>query len=440
MLTGVAETIKKYNMLNPSERVCVALSGGADSVSLLLALMELGYRVFAVHVNHNLRGAESDRDERFCRELCQRLGVTLFCESVDVAGYCRENRVSTEEGARKLRYQEIENHLDGCRLATAHNLNDCFETALFNLVRGCGISGITGIPAVRGNIVRPLIRTTRAQIEEYLSGLGQEYVTDSTNLIDDCSRNIIRLNVIPQLLRINPSLYKTYLKTLDIFEGADRYIDSESSALLDGVFDEGGYRLSGCDDFILGEALVKLARMNGVEPSHEKIDVMRELCKSDGRINLRSGVYVRGESGKISFESDAEAEDIFVKTDLKGKITAGRYTVEFTEISRFTPSVYNKQELKYFINPEHVIGDTVIRSYLGNEKIRLLGRGFTSTVKKLLANTPPRERKQVLVIADEEGAIFVQGFGVAERVAACANTGDSGSDGSSVSAVKIDIF
>lgn len=233
MLDKIASTILKYNMLVPGERVCVGLSGGADSVSLLFALKELGYKVFAVHVNHNLRGEESKRDENFCRSLCEKQGIELFVESVDVRGYCQENKLSCEEGARTLRYSAIDKHLNGCKLATAHNLNDCFETTLFNLVRGCGVNGLKGIPPVRGEIIRPLIAVTREEIEAYLAARCLEYVTDSTNLQDDCSRNILRLNVVPQLLRINPSLYKTYLKTLNVFEASDEYIRAQADEALE---------------------------------------------------------------------------------------------------------------------------------------------------------------------------------------------------------------
>lgn len=415
MLEKISSTIQKYNMLSPGERVCVGLSGGADSVSLLFALKELGYGVFAVHVNHNLRGDESRRDEDFCRNICKSAGIEIYVESVNVRDYCREHKLSVEDGARRLRYSAIFKHLRGAKLATAHNLNDCFETTLFNLVRGCGVNGLKGIPAVRGNIIRPLIMVTRAEIEEYLQKKGLEYVTDSTNFEDDCSRNILRLNVMPQLLRINPSLLKTYSKSLSVFEAAGEYIGNQADEALKKAETESGWDFKLIQDgAILSQALERLLRLKGIEPSFEKIERLTELISTGGRINIAKGVYVRAESGRISFETDSEpAECVCVK--LGETIEFCGKTIEFTEISQFDISSYNKSELKWLIDSDSLIGSTFIRSYAGNEKIRLAGRGLTSTVKKLLADIPPPKRKSAAVLADDMGAVWVEGFGTAER-------------------------
>lgn len=434
MLDKVAETIKRYKMLADGERVCVALSGGADSVSLLYAMKELGYDVFAAHVNHNLRGEQSDRDERFCVDLCRKLGVKLFTDSVDVKGYCEKNRTSLEEGARALRYEALRSHLDGCKLCTAHNLNDCFETTLFNLVRGSGLSGLAGIPAVRDDIVRPLIEVTRSEIEQFLSERNQDYVTDSTNLEDNCSRNIIRLNVMPELERINPSLLKNYKRTLHILLCADEYLSDAAEKMLDKAFDGSAYALDVCgDEAVLNEMILKILRREKIEPSFERVDAIKKLAACGGVINIKKDVYVVCNEGKISFETRGEgskARDFCIKTDLTAPVFTNCHEIEFTRISQFHISDYNKRELKYLIDPDKLSGDVFVRSYCGNEKIRLLGKGFSQTVKKLLASTPPSRRKDVIVMADEHGAFYVQGFGVDER-AACGE--------STVSAIRPDI-
>ncbi len=439
MLDKVAATIRRYNMLTYGERVCVALSGGADSVSLLLALRELGYDVFASHVNHNLRGSESDKDEEFCKSLCGGLGVKLYVDSVDVRGYCEKNKLSIEEGARKLRYKAIQKHLDGCKLCTAHNLNDCFETTIFNLVRGCGIGGLAGIPPVRGFIVRPLLGVTRQEVEKFLRDRDQPYVTDSTNLEDGCSRNVIRLNVVPQLERINPSLYKTYSKTLRTFESADRFINKSAELELRRSFDGEGYHLKSVkDELLLSQMIFILLKENDIEPSFEKIDAVRQLVKKNDRINIAVGVYVRGNAGRISFEGDDASRDFIFPCDMTSSLSTGKYRIEFTGISQFRISDYNKKDLKWFIDTRKPVGQTAIRSYDGNEKIKLFGRDFTSTVKKLLQDAERRgafelgvRKKDRVVISDDLGPIFVQGFGVAER-AAC--------DQETNSAVRVDIF
>lgn len=434
MLSKVINTINRYNMLSPEERVCVALSGGADSVSLLLAMSELGYKPYAVHVNHCLRGSESDRDEEFCISLCRKYGIELFVERVDVLSFCRDNRLSTEEGARKLRYQAILKHCKGDKLATAHNLNDCFETTLFNLVRGCGVGGLKGIPPVRDNIIRPLIGVTRSEIEDFLAERRQDYVTDSTNLCDDCSRNILRLNVIPQLLRINSSLYKTYANSLANFEEAESYLQAAAEELLERSSCGKGFDLGICpDDAVLSKAIGILLSRNGIAPSFERISAVKLLISSDGRINISDGVYVRGESGRITIEysDQIKRKPISVPHSLSGTVGFGKRRVVFTEISQFDISNYNKSDLKYYIDISKISGKTVLRSYIGSEGIRLPGRGFTSTVKKLLSAYPSDTRLERLVIADGSGVIYVEGFGPDVRVACGENT---------AKAVKIEVI
>ncbi len=419
MLNSVSDTIRKYNMLSPGERVLVALSGGADSVSLLLALKELGYSVFAVHVNHHLRGEESDRDEAFCKELCERMGADLCVEHVDVRNYCEKTGKSVEESARVLRYEALNKHAGDCKIATAHNLDDCFETTLFNLVRGCGIGGLTGIPPVRDNIVRPLIGTSRAEILRFLQSRNENYVTDSTNLEDDCSRNIIRLNVIPELRRINPSLLKTYKSSLENFESASDYIYKEAEKLLEAseyAFPED------CDEFVLANALGKILRENGIEPSRQKIDELKSLVKTGGKVNLKKGVYAVCRDRRLRITGDSEQAPEPLQLSDTGSYTWGTTVIEFTEISQFDISTYNKRSLKWLMDKDRLEGSLTVRSYQGSEKIKLIGNGFTSTVKKLLAEVPAEKRKMVPIISDDMGAVFVKGYGVSERVSCTADT------------------
>ena len=138
MVEQVKQTIAAYDMLRPDEPVLVALSGGADSVALLHALRALGYPVRAFHLNHCLRGAESNRDEAFCRALCARLGVELTVERVDVAAAAREQGNGVEETARRMRYARLQDAAQGIKIATAHTEDDNLETMLFHLVRGTG--------------------------------------------------------------------------------------------------------------------------------------------------------------------------------------------------------------------------------------------------------------------------------------------------------------
>lgn len=433
MIEKVKGAIARYDMLEEGERVAVALSGGADSVSLLLALSELNYSVFAVHVNHNLRGEESLRDQRFCEALCQKLGVPIFVESVDVLSYCSKEKCSVELGARELRYEAIKKHADCCKIATAHTLSDSLETTIFNLARGCGVKGVSGIPPKRGFIIRPLIDCSRSEIEKYLWEKGQDFVTDSTNLEAECSRNIIRLNVIPELERINPGLIKTFFGTLESLRSADMYIEAAAEELLKRADKGGVFDFSGVPaDAALSRAVAVILKKAGVEPSFERIQSVIRILNggSSDRINLKKGVYIKGSAGKLTLEYDEERPKLCVSVTLRESTEIDGKTVIITKISPFDISDFNKGELRYLFDEAKMARLYTARHYDGNEKIRLPGRGISSTVKKLLSDLPPDERRERLVISDGEGAVFVEGVGVSERVSCGEET---------LSAIKIDI-
>ena len=197
--------------------VLVALSGGADSSALLHLLCrdasKIGYPLYAAHVNHKIRteqfGNETDRDEQFCRDLCHGLGIPLFVKTVDVPQLSKATGQGLEEAARNARYAFFAEVMqqNGIKiLATAHNADDNLETQIFNLSRGCSIEGICGIPPVRpfdaidgGVIVRPILRASKREILDFCQSRQIPFVTDSTNAIDDCTRNRIRLRIVPEL-------------------------------------------------------------------------------------------------------------------------------------------------------------------------------------------------------------------------------------------------
>ena len=203
-------------MLRHGERYIVALSGGADSVALLLIMQELGYTVEAAHCNFHLRGAESDRDEQFVASLCEARGVVLHRAHFDTQEFAELHKMSIEMAARELRYHYFEQLRHDLRfngICVAHHRDDNVETVLMNLIRGTGIRGLQGIRPRNGYILRPLLCLSRQDIEQYLHERGQTYVTDSTNLEANVLRNKIRLNIIPQLLDLNAAAVSNIQQT-----------------------------------------------------------------------------------------------------------------------------------------------------------------------------------------------------------------------------------
>lgn len=230
---AVKAFIRANGLLKESGRYIVALSGGADSVALMLVLRDLGYHIEAAHCNFHLRGDESDRDEKFCRALCESIGVRIHITHFDTRKYASDHKVSIEMAARELRYdyfERLRRELEADDVCVAHHRDDSVETILLNLIRGTGILGLTGIQPRNGHIVRPLLCAGRAEIEDYLNRRGQAYVTDSTNLEDDVQRNKIRLNVIPRLKEINPraveNIYRSSKYLLAVQKTAFSAIDN----------------------------------------------------------------------------------------------------------------------------------------------------------------------------------------------------------------------
>ncbi len=218
----VAVYISENRLFDADDRLLVAVSGGADSVALLCLLAGLGYDCVAAHCNFHLRGDDSMRDERFVRELCAKLGVGCLVRDFDVPAYMEEHKVSVEMACRELRYKWFEEVRveAGCAvIAVAHHSDDSVETFFLNMLRGCGIAGLSGIKPVNGKVVRPFLSVGRADIESYLKEIGQDFVVDRTNLETEYSRNKIRNIVLPAIRRCFPDADAGLRRTLGNIAG-----------------------------------------------------------------------------------------------------------------------------------------------------------------------------------------------------------------------------
>lgn len=301
-IAKVITAIADHGMLYGEKCVCAALSGGADSVSLLTALCslkdELGVEVCACHLNHGLRGADSDSDEQFCRELCERLGVPLYSKRIDVAALVQKHE-SVEEAARKVRYtffEEALEHFGGNVLATAHNANDNAETVLLNLTRGTGLKGLCGIPPVRRfgqsgerRVIRPLIYCERGEIEAHLRSIEQGYVTDKTNLSEDYTRNKIRRRVLTELSEINPSIVSVVGRMTRNLRTDSEFLDGLARKALEETREGRGWNalsLSKLPEPIRARCVRKILINGGIEPSALRIDTAISLLeKRSARFN-----------------------------------------------------------------------------------------------------------------------------------------------------------
>lgn len=431
-------TILARSMINKGDRVIAGLSGGADSVCLLRVLQllenELGFTLEAVHVDHRLRGEESDRDRDFCDKLCHELGIPIKICRVNVSEYSEKNGLSTEEAARILRYKAFETAFDGSiprKTATAHNMGDNAETVLFNIARGTGMKGVGGIPYVRDNIIRPLLDVTRAEIEGFLTAEGLAYVTDSTNLTDNYSRNRIRHRVIPELESVNSGFVRNVSRLSQSAEEDEDYFDS----LLSGI---DPCKLPRYHPAVRKRFIRRLLREKGAECSYERLCAIDKMVVSGkGRLCLQGSLFAAVKDGKL----EVEEINCTAMPDFSRKINF--FTDRVMNLENFDKTViisgvnddffHNNEivnrNLTYdVVNCGKIQGDVVLRNKHDGDKIVLAGRDFSTKLKKLYNSLklPEESRRTALVMEDEGGLIWSEYGGVSQRVKACA--GDSRED------------
>ena len=297
MLEQVRTLTREYDMLPPGGTVLCAVSGGADSMCLLHLLWQLGeaegFQVAAAHYNHNLRGAESTRDEDFVRQQCQKWHIPLAVGSGDVAGQAARQGTGVEETARAMRYdflQQAAAEMGACRIATAHNADDNAETLLLHLVRGSGLQGLTGIPPRRGDIVRPLLTVPRAEIVSYLETHGIAFVEDSSNADSRYTRNYLRHQVMPLLRACNPRLTEHLGQTIRHLRQDNDYLNAQAYQACqaarwaeDDLVIEAGI-VAALSDAVAPRAVRRLLEMTGdgdTGCSAAHLDAVVELCRGE---------------------------------------------------------------------------------------------------------------------------------------------------------------
>ena len=413
MLNKVLAAVRDYGMFKDNKNVTVALSGGADSVCLLHCLLqirqEFSLNISAVHLNHMLRGAEADRDERFVTELCLSLGVPLTVKREDVNSIAKKTGESVELAARKLRYELFLSVNSGV-VATAHTASDSFETMLFNLARGTGVRGLCGIPAVRDVFVRPLIYCTRQEVEQYCEEHGISFVNDSTNFTDDYTRNKIRHNAVPVLKEINSSAEISALRTAFLLREDDDFITAAADIAFSEICKKGTADIKVLTEYHPAVAKRVLKRLFEGQFSSSldflHTDRLYKLAlKGSGNLSLPEKVTAKAENGKLYFFKGENRCEITFKTEF--------YTQNIKNIKNV-----NTLLLKNLLDCDKITGKLILRTRLPQDKIRIANRGITKTLKKLFTEekVPENLRDRIPVIADDNGVIWVYGIGVSERV------------------------
>ncbi len=431
------ECIEKYHMLSPRDHVVVGVSGGADSLALLYFFAhesaKYQLRLTACHLNHLLRGEESMRDQRRVEELCAQWGVPLRVKQLDILSLARQRGQSVEEAGREERYRFF-SEVAGAegKIATAHTLSDSFETQLFHLVRGCGGNGLCGIPPMRGNIIRPLITSSREEIEAYCSAHEIAYVTDSTNLDTVYSRNKLRLEVIPRLCEINAKA-AVHAAQLGYSLSEDRdYLEQQALEKHSLLCEDNRLSISGlneCHPSIMRRVLMLWLKQNEIDYDYQMLDRLSEMIRRDcGRINIVGDCFCICQSGRLVlsekpqrvpyFEFPLEAGDFSMPSGKKY-----RFRIEKREDFIRIQELFKNSTYK-LLDYDKIIGKLIVRQKQNGDRFRIFDRHITKSIKKLFneAKIPQEMREKIFLICDERGIIYVEGFGITDRVAPSENT------------------
>lgn len=433
MKDNVLKTIAEFNMLSQGDLVAVGLSGGADSVALLSLLCmlrgEMQLQLVACHVNHNLRGQESLRDEQFVRRLCQQLKVECRVCSVDAAAVARRENRSVEEAARHIRYDFFAQTAgQGGKIATAHTASDNTETVLLNMARGSGLRGLCGIPPVRGNIIRPLVGCTRAQTEQWCRQNGLDWVEDSTNAGDDYTRNRIRHHAVPVLRQQNPNLDHTVADMTARLRRDANFLNTLAQSQAECITGPDG-RLNRQQFLTLARPLQDRILLDLIakhtQPSAKMADLCLQLCRQgSGGVEVAGGVYFKVNQTALWVE--AACKSVLVKQTVElPPLSVGqqqifcvgprRLCIKLTEQKANSQNVY-KLPINNLLCYDKIQDTLVLRTRRSGDRIELPRRGVSKTLKKLFCEEKvlPEERELRLVLAEKNGkVIWVEGIGPA---------------------------
>ena len=433
IIDSVKAAIARYNMLEGKKSVTVALSGGADSVVLLHVLNilkdEYGFELKAAHLNHMLRGDESDRDEMFSKQVCLSLGVPFVSERADVAAAAKSGE-SIELAARRLRYEFLLRTAGDGFLATAHNANDNLETVLHNMARGTGLTGLCGIPPVRDNIIRPLIFVTREEIEKYAADNSISFVTDSTNLEDAYTRNKIRHNIVPELIKINGAAVSNVGRMCLTLNYDASFIKEETGKALELCRSKNGVladKTASLHPAIRSRVIAELYKeKTGASLESRGIALVEEMLEKGGtRVNVKGNIFAVQRKGNLTFETDAKNENGFFVRLCSFPFSGNGLKIEIVDAEEYKKTHrINSLLLKCAVDYDKICGEPVIRSRMSGDKICLAGRNVTKSFKKLFNenSVPEPVRATVPVLADEKGVLWLGGFGADRRAAVDGST------------------
>ena len=427
-LYSIAETtVRDESMLDLlSSGVVVGLSGGADSVFLLCFLLEyrrrnnLDFSIIASHINHGIRGDEADRDESFCVKICTSLGIEIIVDRYCIPIMAKNAGCSIEESARIVRYNVFSRIISGRNdigcVAVAHNMSDSVETVIFNILRGSGARGASGIRPVRDEIVRPLIKIKKEEIHQALDKVGFPYVTDSTNLSNDYTRNYIRRQIVPSFDQISSDPERMIARFADNLRTDDDFIDQ----FVNRFFEE--HKIIRNTDLIslhgalFVRVMKRMAEKAGASISYRILSDIRALLNKDNfsysLIGKAAFICERGEC-RVSRDTTEGADFCFAVEEGINDLSPLNAVLILTRTKDYkTFSNVYKNSIQANLSSAIIKGSLYLRPKKDGDTVYY--GGMTHKIKKLFsdAKIPRSKRKLIPILCDDSGVVWVPGFGV----------------------------
>ena len=439
MKSNVIAAINKYNMIKENDTIVVGVSGGADSMALLHFLLNesdnLKIKVIVAHINHCLRGEESDRDEKFVSDYCRDNGVIFYSCRSNIKSEASEYGTSVEECGRKVRYNYFNNIAEKyhAKIATAHTLSDSIETTMFNMIRGTGIKGLSGIAPVRGKIIRPLIFVTRSQIEDYCVKNKIKYVTDSSNLCYDYTRNKIRLDIVPKMREINTAFEKSFLRLKEQAEDDCSYLNNIAKAELDKSMINGMYDIniiSKLEKPIKSRLIIQAVYNKfNIYLQNSHIDLICEIIDNGhGTVTIPGKIYVKVENGFLRIYKDAPEIKNWKNKFNEGKIltdSGRKFIIEIITKNEYLSLKKTDKNLIYkCLDYDKITENTIIRNRKPGDKFTQKNRKVRKSLKKLFneKKVPIEKRNELAIIDDGDEILWIEDIGPSEKAAVSENT------------------
>jgi tRNA(Ile)-lysidine synthase len=451
MIEKVRRYISENSLIDPGDSIVVSLSGGPDSVALLHILHEirdeLGIELWAFHLNHMLRGAESDSDEIFCEKLCEDMGIELFSFRDDIAGRSADEKISVEAAGREKRYAMLREICSGRqinKIATAHNLNDNAESILMNIIRGTGMNGLCGIRPKRGNIIRPMLCVRKTEILGYLAEKNIAYVTDSTNMETDYPRNYIRHEIIPRIEdKFKTDLAGNVTRMAQILSDDNEYINDTAVVVYSENAKNEGHKILLDRLFIqnIKPTLQKRILLKAIEELKGNIKDIEEVhvCGIIGLLDKRSGsridlpgcleagidfnrLYIKDTRYDTAPAIEAE---IAVRYGEKQYFSGYLFSMHICELCTDVNKKFKKNDSRIFVDRDKIgSGQLMLRHRQEKDTFAPYGRNVTKKLKKYFIEEkiPAEDRCKAVLLASGSDVVWIAGRDLSDRYKIDENT------------------